>query len=409
MALSLAISIARCWSKHRPTVTLRTVAKMSADQLPIRSEPDNRIPNELKRDRPLLNAFREHMREAVVPLFTNWDGPPHFIGTGVLLSFNDMVFILTAAHVLEEFDGYALHLPVGTEIIGVKGYSYRTPKPASGSHRDDPIDAAVFYIDEGPLRDTLKKAALTIDDLYMTDELFPRGVVMLGHPARSFKRWGKALDTELSWVHLYGVEENTYERLGFSREDHLLLRYSKRVMTMSGTGNAPSLRGMSGCGVWVVPQLMRHPWPTGTLLMRPRLIGIFIETREKDRVYVVTRIFHHLMRIGNAHPELSALFNQELERAETDDAFRESEAFRLRSELSINLDYVMHPDLIDWMVLDKPSGIIMRVSRNRVSSRLEAYNCEICLQPERLQITSRELERIKSKAILRVAERESQK
>lgn len=81
---------------------------MSMEQLRPELESENRIPYELRRDRPILNAFREQMRGATLPLFTNWDGPPHFIGTGVLFSFGEMVFILTAAHVLEEFDGYAL-------------------------------------------------------------------------------------------------------------------------------------------------------------------------------------------------------------------------------------------------------------------------------------------------------------
>lgn len=375
------------------------------------AEPTTRgkISDDLRRDMPILNAVREQMRAAVKPLFTNWDGPPRIIGTGVLLSFNEMVFIVTAAHVLQDFDGYALYLPVGTEITGVKGYSYRSPKPASGSHREDPIDAAAFYVDEGPLRDVLRKEALGIDDVFMTNELFENGVVLLGHPGRSFERRGKSVDTELTWVHLFGEDQSAYSRLGYSPDDHLLMKYSKRVMTPTGPGNVPSLKGMSGGGVWAVPSLMRRPWPRGTLHMRPRLAGIFIETRTRDRVYVATKIFSHLVLISRAHPELLALVEDELAKSAEDDKIRQSEEFQRRRKLSIELEYVIETDLDRWMVLHKPSKILMCVSRDRSSRHLAAHQCEVCLRPERLEFSSHEIERIKTKAIVRVAEHERDK
>ena len=94
--------------------------------------------------------YQEWVRPALKPLFRfkewNNDSPLVFEGTGVLFSLNDYVFILTAAHVLEPFDTYVLRMPIGSDIVPIKGESYRSKRPQSGTHDDDPIDAAVFKI-----------------------------------------------------------------------------------------------------------------------------------------------------------------------------------------------------------------------------------------------------------------------
>jgi hypothetical protein len=68
------------------------------------------------------------------------------VGSGVLLRVKQQLFLLSAAHVLQEFNDTAIVTPANEEFIGLVGDSYRSALPSSGSHENDKIDAAVLQI-----------------------------------------------------------------------------------------------------------------------------------------------------------------------------------------------------------------------------------------------------------------------
>jgi hypothetical protein len=352
---------------------------------------------------PLLNDFRENLQLAVKPLFKhrNWSGPLELIGSGVLVSFDKHVFVFTAAHVLEHFDGHEVHMPVAGQIVGVKGYSHRSKRPKSGTHDDDPIDVGILYVDEGPVCRMLHSEAITLDDLYMANRDLEQGLVLLGHPLRTFVRHGDSAHTKLTLVRLEGEPKTTYQRLGFSTDDHILLRYSKRCYTDGKNVATPSMRGMSGGGVWVLPHLTGRPWPPGTLLSRPRLVGIFIELRRTSAVYVAVNVFFYFLFLGTRYPSVRMLLDQEAARADSIESQKEYEQF-IEAMKDPSIDYVLYADRSEWNVLCKSASIILNVHSTPPHSKGINYHCRVAMKGPGPSLDHRELERIKAEAILLV-------
>jgi hypothetical protein len=108
---------------------------------------------------------------STVPLFKPRvaNGVPDLIGTAVLFKIGDFVFLLTAAHVVEQFDGGYACIPHGERPMNIHGVSHRSRLPPSGIHDDDPHDYAVVRID-GEEADILRQRAITFVDLFLKPE-----------------------------------------------------------------------------------------------------------------------------------------------------------------------------------------------------------------------------------------------
>jgi hypothetical protein len=81
---------------------------------------------------------------------------------------------------------YPLLISHNDKFVQTGGESYRTKKPVSGTHVHDPIDAAVFRID-GPAAKEVRHRCLTLDALYISDELKMGACTVVGFPIREHK------------------------------------------------------------------------------------------------------------------------------------------------------------------------------------------------------------------------------
>ena len=250
---------------------------------------------------------------STVPLYSpkNLVGVPEVIATGVLLAIRECVFLLTAAHAIEQFNGYPVLLTIDDRFVPAYGESYRTKLPQSGTHVHDPLDAAVLRID-GDARDKLLPACLALEDLHPTFRPYDIRYCVAGYPRRTTRREGRALIHDLQAMALAGQPIGAYEKLGLSPTLYIVMEFGKRLITRHGFAKAPSIRGMSGGGVWIVPALQNSP-------LRRKLAGIFIETRKNRSVAVGTSISVHLSLILAYHPELE----ETIKKAEASHEFEE--------------------------------------------------------------------------------------
>jgi hypothetical protein len=253
---------------------------------------------------PAIRKVEKDVEPFLTPLYKPKDlvGAPELIGTGVFLAIEASVFILTAAHVIEHFDGYPPLISHNDKFVEARGESYRTKRPASGSHVNDPIDAAVLRID-GPLAGQLLQRCLSLDDLYFSDDLKTEAYTVVGFPLKALEKQDREYIHSPRSFTLFSCLEPVYKTLGTERRVHIAFDPGKKLISRKGSSDTPNMRGMSGGGVWIVPEAVG-------LKDRHRLAGIFIEHRRAERLMIATNVIVHLQLIANYHPEFENLLAQ---------------------------------------------------------------------------------------------------
>jgi hypothetical protein len=232
-------------------------------------------------------------------------GKPRPVGSGVLFSSGGKLFILTAAHVVDEFRGKPAFLRCGPKLLNVTGRWHASVYPEFKTRKDDVLDFAVMSID-GEAGEVLNSFAIMAADVFNPPKgvLLGKGLVIVGFPARNFKMDSSELYCEGAGMETHGVGQETYEKVGVDPDDHQLMRWYNTMYSSKGVVRSPSLAGMSGGGVWLVPELMGESFPASAPWTQPKLIGIFTEHRKARSVLLATKVHCHLDKIIEKYPEL---------------------------------------------------------------------------------------------------------
>ena len=127
---------------------------------PIRFDlSDERIKTVFDRARAevqLVYGAAEPLGRSVVPVYAFRDPvalvrgreKPRQFGSGVLVRLVGESFLLSAAHVFEEFGDWSVLIGCGESLVPLLGTRFSSLPGPSGSHQDDPIDAAVLHIED---------------------------------------------------------------------------------------------------------------------------------------------------------------------------------------------------------------------------------------------------------------------
>lgn len=232
---------------------------------------------------------------ATVPLY----GPrgqrvPVHGGCGVVVSLDEHLFILTAAHVhlgLEENERGQAFAAFDGGLVPIRGRTYRSEPDAD---REDEADAAVIHlaVDDEVVR--LRPAAISLDaDCVYEGPQIGEPCALRGYPHRDAARvrggtvtakwhtWaGYAAQTEAIDV----VSKRSVKQLAMKMPlDDLRDPTGARVRSVSPAG-------CSGSGLWTLP-----------LDGEAKLAGIFTEVRSQH--FVATSIIAHVGLIVRFAPE----------------------------------------------------------------------------------------------------------
>jgi len=226
------------------------------------------------------------------------------IASGVLFKTAEELFILTAAHAADELRNEATFVQFNGRFVQIFGLIHCSKLPASGKRDDDVYDFAVIHIEDKATTDLLKSLAATPRDIYVppVGYIHLRGNVIFGFPIRDFKRDGRLHETSSFAGGAYGVLPVTYERLGINANDQIILKHFKTTYTARGISRSRSMRGVSGGGVWLVPDLIGEPFTRESPFTTPRLMAIFTEVRRKNSVFLATKVNFHLDKIMETYP-----------------------------------------------------------------------------------------------------------
>jgi hypothetical protein len=236
---------------------------------------------------------------------------PLLTGTGTLLDFGKARFLVTAAHVYDEYSQrhMALYIPAGTmgALVELSGEAFSTSIPKSGKRSDDRLDLSFVCLND-VLADEVAKARyfLPFSLIDVNDRLKPASHYMFtGFPANrdrakygqkkvASKRYGytgKTISTKR--MHNLGINENTHIAVEFNRMETLDENNQPAPF--------PVPYGMSGGAVWTGDGDHSSWFSTAPA----RLVGIGIEVPENQNVLVAVRIHVVLAAIAKAYPSLS--------------------------------------------------------------------------------------------------------
>ncbi|MDP9192648.1 MAG: hypothetical protein M3P06_13190 [Acidobacteriota bacterium] len=230
------------------------------------------------------------LRDFVCPLYAKHRGQGYLLGTGVPLHLGATSIIVTASHVLAEFQDRCIYTLGHEDVLNLsgerRGFNYLKESTID-------VDLGLIVLSKAETAELNHRFSFTyrtdLDEAQPTDDI--AFYVLAGYPFTRNKPTPQSRD-ELNTTALFFVSR----RMG-SLEDSsatgksLLVHFSlpappDGTKDMTGTlTTPPKPRGMSGGGVWCI----QVDASTGRLAM-PRLVGIGIEYDHGNRQFVCSRI-----------------------------------------------------------------------------------------------------------------------
>lgn len=248
------------------------------------------------------------------------------VGSCVLIIFEQELFAFSASHVFDSVGKYRLLIGCGDRLHPVGGDRFSSKRGPSGSHRDDFVDASVYHMLED-VPEIARDGALRLSDLDLlpaprSHDLF----VICGYREAMSRSTSTGHQAHLDVFSTIESSETHYEHFGRTREHHLLVDYSDQVLIGGNWRKTPSLRGVSGGGIFRASGTIA---PGQVSIGYVKLSAILIEHRKPkarglEPVAVGTRLNYHFGLIDKYLPHLQ--FAQRL----AEEHERQSAATRLR-------------------------------------------------------------------------------
>jgi len=233
------------------------------------------------------------LSKTTVPIFRHASGIVDHHGSGVLLQVEGKRFLVTAAHVSDEFfcerwRQFFFGTPEGDDLIPVTTASFVRPKmPASLNRDDEPLDLAVLEL-KPDIADKLSAFTrfVTLGELGLDPDKLNSGLyLVLGYPA--FRVENDEMDQIIEaqimpyFTNLYDMVSNPVPNI--SPADHLVLEVN-RLDEDEGSGDRIDLdqtHGISGCGVW---RVLDEGQPIGSLDWRNAKLVAIVTDRSLPEV-----------------------------------------------------------------------------------------------------------------------------
>jgi len=249
-------------------------------------------------DQAVSGVARVVNRATASVLFQRHLETPQFEASGVIVQVGRQPFLFTAAHALDARDGRKLVVSLDEHLIALPSPRPLTTTSPDGSREADRIDLAavplpIKAVEESGAR-VVQLSEIESDPQPDQDGLY----LLLGMPAT--KQRNRAREGALAgFVYpLIATAMPSEFDDQFGGVIHLNLKVDRKDVYQEGEKRtAPSLKGMSGCGAWVIE---RHV--SGGV--QARLSGIVIEHHRTQHRVVATRpavlvdaIQHHLPEV----------------------------------------------------------------------------------------------------------------
>jgi hypothetical protein len=242
-------------------------------------------------------AAADQISRSTVHFFRGTTKKPESHGSGVYFKSGQSGYILTAAHVIE---GHEQDLQVRSPS-GLQGLGFRAITNKINFHRDDDkADIGILELNQQTIADLDELfLPVTIQEIGLNHNLiYSLCYLAYGYPVTLTKKvFGtEGYRTGGTFFTTKPAEMNAYKKLKCATDANTIIEYNKRRMINTATqtpGIAPDLYGMSGCGLWYIPEDPKT--------FSIHLVGILTEWPKVDRKKVVCTkvdVFTEILRQG---------------------------------------------------------------------------------------------------------------
>lgn len=273
--------------------------------------------------------FKSVLWEELCPIYVELDNKMEKIATGVFINIFNNIFLLTAAHVIDQAKNLKKEISIPTKygLQNIAGTLYHRYLEDGEYRNDDMIDFSYYKLDSRmiqilhedfnpltenmieisddftfdsdksinyiPLKDMRKKIKLLYDNpsienmeqiKYINNFRTEITITFAGYPNTKSKMKEKYHSSEQVFYHGFGVDKNVYMLNNCSVLDNILARFGERG-TMDNNFNStnfPKVEGISGGGIY---RLIN----TKDGLDR-KLIGIGHTYKSKQHLFIGTNI-----------------------------------------------------------------------------------------------------------------------
>lgn len=218
---------------------------------------------------------------------------PDHIGTCLLLEVDGAKYVVTAAHVVDHNENTTLYVLGETEPVIMVG-PCRLSTPPGGIREKDKIDIAVIRLTPETV-DQIGSAEYLTPDKFDCGGFVPSNLCMaLGYPNSRQKQRNPdqpGLRPKPVSIANLSVPAASKASIGVSDATHVLVKYDRNnaIHENDIVDTGPDPRGMSGGGIWSVVNL-RDTEAVANGTADPKLVGILIEFRSAQQVFLATRI-----------------------------------------------------------------------------------------------------------------------
>ena len=258
----------------------------------------------LEEKKQILRASRDimnrHIFDRTVVLAAHDEKGIHSHGTGMLLIVDNQPIVITAAHVIKDFDPRTIQLittekPSNVRFAPAAGDLY-------GGDVSEELDVGFLRIGDSASPLLANKRFLTLEDL----EFFPTGLttdlaILFGMPGTEHKERIRDVHSFGSFTYMTSFPEDMDWSAPGNRSTLVSIGYDETVEDVF-TGQdmlLPDPHGMSGGGLW-------RAWFAGATIWTPdrmRLVGILTEFNE-DRHEVKANRVENLYHLLSHHFDL---------------------------------------------------------------------------------------------------------
>jgi hypothetical protein len=252
-----------------------------------------------------LNILLERPKKSICPIFRENGNKAEQFGSGVLINISGEIFILTAAHVLDESDSCDLLIPGKKSLIFPSGFFVRGPNPISGKRIDDHIDLAYIHLSK-EIADDLNDDLIPLNNKdFDCSDVSNEGDAysLIGYPASKSSSTNTISTTELFVLTGEGQKNHFYENLGLNIKDNLIIRFRRKkgfCLQREQRVLMPNPQGLSGGGVFSWSKDL----PNKNELKTPKLAGIITEYHRNKHFFVSTRLELFIKCICYRYPSL---------------------------------------------------------------------------------------------------------
>ncbi|TXD68737.1 hypothetical protein [Aequorivita lipolytica] len=230
------------------------------------------------------------IRSYTCMLLTNYTGYKVY-GTGVFIQIEDNFLLVSASHVLDNFENLFIPIEEGKNLFKPGGISFINE--TSNSRNEDSVDIGFLKLDEESVKEILTTYKFLQDDDLAINHKFENQpfYTFLGFP-QTFSKFSHSRNSFHSYPFFQfstPIMESKYLKYDKSPNLNIITSYERKKsynLKIKQFSVGPDLHGLSGCGLWFT-----NPMDILTQTEKPKLTAIMTDWPIKDRTKVIdTRI-----------------------------------------------------------------------------------------------------------------------